>query len=158
VYRLTDGEWEQLGSTLSGGRNTCGFGFPLKINYDGTSLAVWSSSPLGDDVQRIEWADSNRGYEVDRGEVRVYEPVAKSEYVEERDEDGDEENKHKWVQISPGLLGAQPGESFGWALDLSGDGETLSIGASGGTIAEKLAFWVCGYIPSRGRWQLDASG
>jgi hypothetical protein len=114
VYQESNetGRWEQVGEAISGDINLGEvFGDSIGFSADGTVLAI------GD-----KYSDRSSDGAEDTGLLRVYQ-----------------EFNNTWIQKGLDLYGAEPGERFGWAIALSGDGNrvvatSLGTNESPGTV------------------------
>ena len=102
VYTWNGLAWEQLGSRLTN-------------DYDGDGVGIAGTLSVSNDGTVVStgraWADANG---VNSGTVRVFEWASDD-----------------WIQRGADILGQDANEYFG-ATALSGDGNTLAVGASGG--------------------------
>lgn len=100
VYRLTNGEWKQLGSTIKGETSGGWFGASVAIVPDGTSIVVGAP-----------YDTNENGSEA--GLVRVFILNETSD----------------WEQVGSDLFGRAALDHFGKSVDLSADGTKLAVGA-----------------------------
>jgi len=99
VYGFDGTDWVQLGADLLGDGEEDEFGTTVRLSEDGNTLAIGAP-------ERWVGPDSPPGY------VRVF------------DWDGAD-----WVQRGADLSAGVPADGFGTALDLSGTGDLVAIGA-----------------------------
>lgn len=120
VYRLIDGSWTQMGSTLDA---DYGASAGSANDYYGHSVGLSKHSlDLGDDLNDLTIAIGCPGGTSGRGEVYIYRwYTATSNWV------------IKGVSSHPIVGSADTGEGrdpeFGFSLDLSSDGSALVVGA-----------------------------
>ena len=102
-YEGSGTNWEQIGQNIYG--EAAGFlGFSVSLSVDGTTVATgapWNMAP------------DNSEYS---GQVRVYRIDSAGS---------------TWEQLGQYIIGEAVGDSFGWSVDMSPDGNTLVIGALG---------------------------
>ncbi|MGI9467905.1 MAG: FG-GAP-like repeat-containing protein, partial [Rubripirellula sp.] len=149
VFRWNQDQWEQLGDDFTGAGNGDQLGHGVAISSDGNTLALgepgresvgrvrifqWNgvswqqmgSDVLGSDAGgKFGWAVSlssdgktliaggwrNDGVVADAGDAKVFEW-----------------NGSDWVQVGGDLEGTSNNGRFGWAVVLSGDGQTAAVG------------------------------
>ncbi|NJN30805.1 MAG: hypothetical protein HC824_10580 [Synechococcales cyanobacterium RM1_1_8] len=99
-YDINTGSWSQLGSDLVGEAPEDNSGWSVSLSGDGNTLAVG--------------APNNDGNGSNSGQVRLY---------------GYDTNSGSWSQLGSDLDGEAPGDSSGWSVSLSEDGNTLAVGA-----------------------------
>lgn len=103
--------WNQIGQTLHGDNHRDHFGSQVKLNYDGSVVAIGApgspellqfDEPIDDDMEQYLHGKAYRFY---------YDDIA-----------------HEW-QSGGHAVSAYEGDAFGYALALSGDGERVIVGA-----------------------------
>ncbi|MBZ0328556.1 MAG: FG-GAP repeat protein, partial [Altibacter sp.] len=99
VFELQNGTWIQLGQGVVGFSGDLQSAGPVKMNATGDRFIFSSPSNDSNGVQ-------------ESGIVRVFELVGGS-----------------WVQLGQDLNGEIEGDYFGYAVDISDDGETIAIGS-----------------------------
>ncbi|NJN30804.1 MAG: hypothetical protein HC824_10575 [Synechococcales cyanobacterium RM1_1_8] len=92
--------WSQRGSDLDGEAPGDFSGFSVLLSGDGKTLAVG--------------APRNDGNGSNSGQVRLYRY---------------DDNNGSWSQLGSDLDGEASGDFSGWSVSLSGDGNTLAVGA-----------------------------
>jgi len=98
-----NGDWSQVGETLTGESEGDYFGNSVDISNDGSIIAIgaYGVGSIGDD---------SRGE--GKGSIYVYE-----------------ESNNNWTQLGDAINGEYSGDQFGKSVSLSGDGSTLIVGA-----------------------------
>ena len=119
VYELNSetNEWNQLGQTIMGLRQSDKFGQYSSISLDGTVFAVSGAT------------NSNDVGGTDSGHVQIYrltnrQPKGSQEGTQVREE-------WEWVQMSGDLYGDNPYDALGHSIALSGNGKRVAVGAKG---------------------------
>ena len=100
IYEFNQGSWSQLGSDILGEGVNDESGWSVSLNSDGKVVAI--GSPGNSD-------GTTRGA---MGHVRVFEYVSSS-----------------WTQKGEDIDGTNTGDEFGFSVSISGDGNSLAIGA-----------------------------
>ena len=96
---MTVARWVQVGNDIDGESPNDRSGWSVALSSNGAILAVGATRNDG-------------GGGIDSGHVRVYINTGGG-----------------WTRLGGDLDGAAPGDLFGWAVALSGDGMTLAVGA-----------------------------
>lgn len=96
-----DGEWRQRGQDIDGEAYGDNSGFSVSLSEDGNTLAVGA------------YANDNAGG-VNAGHVRVWQWDA---------------SRPEWNRVGADIDGDSAGDNAGYAVALSGDGQTLAVGA-----------------------------
>jgi len=154
IFEFNGVDWEQLGSDIDGEGVNDNFGYDVSLNETGNMVAIGGRSndgtaqdaghvqvfsfegnnwvQVGQDIDGEAEGDEfgytvslndvgdrvaigailNDGNGLDSGHVRVFQLISNS-----------------WVQIGQDLDGENPDDRYGEAISLSGDGNTLAIGA-----------------------------
>jgi hypothetical protein len=104
VYQIDSAgsTWEQLGQDINGEAAHDYFGWSVDISSDGRTLAIGAPGNFEE--------NDRPGY------VGVY-------YLESDDFGS------SWKQLGQDITGDADGDEFGWSVSLSGDGNTLAVGA-----------------------------
>ena len=99
IYNWTDSQWTQVGSNLDGESDSDSCGYSVALSSDGNRLAI--GAPFNDGPN----GDGT-------GHVRIYEWT-----------------KNQWTQVGSDLDGEAAGDSFGYRVALSANGNRVVIGA-----------------------------
>jgi len=103
AFNGTSDTWEPMGAQLTGEVSGDLFGFSVRLSSDGNTLAVGAPRNRG-------------GKESNTGQVKVYRYS---------------ESSLSWSQMGQSLVGTRGRDLFGRSVDLSSDGETLAVSATG---------------------------
>jgi len=100
VFEFVGGEWVRVGKVINGTKAMDYLGWSVSLSEDGERLAVG--------------AHGNDDNGSNSGQVRVlaYDPLSDT-----------------WERLGNNILGEMPGDSSGWSVSLSGNGERVIIGA-----------------------------
>ncbi len=150
VYTIDGDDWEMLGEPIFGGQDLTGYS--VALSADGTHLAV--GAPLGDgkvsiyEYQGAQWmqlgqnlsiessASSGADVDISGDGNRVIVGALGSDNpprpgtVAVYDYDGKD-----WQPVFDEVKGAV-GESFGWSVDLSAEGQTFAVGIPGSDVGD----------------------
>jgi len=99
VYRLVEGDWMQVGSSIQGENGGDNFGGSISLSGDGTMMAVGA------------WQNDGNGS--NSGHARVYQWV----------------NDTSWTPAGSDIDGLASGDQFGVVVSLSANGNVLAVGA-----------------------------
>lgn len=101
VYELSGGSWTQLGSTLTGGPFSLLYGESVSLSNSGEYLVV--GAPF-----------SFNGFFLSTGKIVIYQEVS-----------------GEWVQQGSDIYGDNNGDSFGFSVSFSPNGNEIAVGAWG---------------------------
>lgn len=102
IYKNINNVWTQIGTEINGEDMIDEFGASVSISNDGTIVAIGAT-----------YASTIPGPRYGPGHVRVYQNI-----------------NDKWTKTGTDIYGVSIGDEFGASVSLSGDGNTLSIGAN----------------------------
>jgi hypothetical protein len=100
VFRYSQSQWQQVGSTLMGETSGGRFGASVAINPDGSNIIVGAPNDSNDNG-------------VQAGRARVYRLGVDKQ----------------WANVGSDLLGSAASDSFGTSVAISDDGKVVAVGA-----------------------------
>ena len=110
IYEWTSAEWQQRGVDLQGTSPNDSFGYSVSISSDGSVVAIGARAN-----------DNNNGSDV--GQVRIFQW-----------------NGVSWDQRGAAINGEGRDDFFGNSVAISGDGNTVAVGASLGNYCKVFGF------------------
>jgi hypothetical protein len=113
VFHRTSGEWVQLGSDIDGEATDDQSGISVSISGDGRIVAIGAIGNNGNGSVSDNSSVCKDGYQLDSGQVRIFEYIS-----------GD------WVQIGMDIDGEAADDRSGISVSLSDDGTIVAIGAA----------------------------
>jgi WD40 repeat protein len=144
VYKVSNGEWLQLGSDIDGQEKWDGFGFSVALSDDGNRLIVGSLRLNGTGARAFEFingewlqigqnisireandvAISSDGNVVAVADYHFPQPASHTGVVRIYEwKDGE------WTKMGGDIDGEHEKDQAGWSVSLSGDGKTVAIGS-----------------------------
>ena len=157
IYKFSNNQWAQIGTTLSGTKNNDRYGYAVDISDDGSIIAVGS---FGSDATNAsnagavnvyelidnQWNEiteikgekrtDNLGYSVALSSDGTYLAVGARNHDAGGNTSSDEgyaqvykRNGSSYAQIGQTLVGNQAGEKAGTKVSISDDGSRLAIGS-----------------------------
>mgnify|MGYP003665730154 CR=1 FL=1 len=113
IYKKTNGTWAQVGSDIDGEAVDDQSGISVSLSGDGRIVAIGAIGNNGNDSVSGDLSVCDGGYDVDFGQVRIYENT-----------------NGTWAQIGSDIDGEAADDRSGISVSLSDDGSIVAIGAA----------------------------
>ncbi|MBN2669029.1 MAG: T9SS type A sorting domain-containing protein [Bacteroidales bacterium] len=154
VYQYNNGQWEQMGQTLSGSYDSDELGYAVSINEDGTTIALsvaqentseilvgavyiyefdgatWNQK--GNKITGVNAYDRSGNDISINGSGDVIIIATKGAETSNGNNSGNvkafEWSGEAWVQKGTDIIGVHTGEYFGYSVDVDNLGETIVVG------------------------------